>query len=93
MRFYPVLIAAALAACAPSPNFAALLAAPAPPVPPASPVACQLPPVPETPEIVGYPDATTIYVTVDDLSALVRATAESAKWMKAVTKCVGSSAP
>jgi len=39
------------------------------------------------PPIIGYPSPTTIYVTVSDLEALLRATTEFSAWMKAAERC------
>jgi hypothetical protein len=67
------------------------LDAPLPPRPPPLPhLACALPPVPEMPKIVGYPSATTIYVTTYDLGEMLRATAQMTEWLRAAAKCIGT---
>ena len=59
----------------------------------AAPTPCSLPPVPAFPPIVGYPDARTIYVTIDDLAATEHALEEVAAWLGAARRCLAAPEP
>jgi hypothetical protein len=76
-----------LGGCAAAPKPAAV-APVAMQVPAVKPEPCYLPPVPQAPHVVGYPTAKTIYLTMDDLQAVIQTLNETNIWLRAVQHCV-----